>query len=224
MKIHIITLFPNMFGPVIGTSMLLKAQNLKLVEFNLVNLRDFGIGKRKTVDDVPYGGGAGMVLKPEPVFEAIESIRKKDKSCKVVMMSPRGKRYNQQLANKLSKEKSLIILCGHYEGFDERISDIVDYEISIGDFVLTGGEIPAMAVVDSIVRLVPGVLGDSQSNKDESFSSGVLEYPQYTRPEEFRGEKVPDVLKSGNHAKIAKWRKSQSIDKTKQNRPDLLDF
>ena len=224
MKIHIITLFPDMFGPVINTSMLLKAQKLKLVEFDLVNLRDFGIGKRKTVDDVPYGGGAGMVLKPEPVFEAIESIQKEDKSCKVVMMSPRGKKFGQPLANKLSKEKSLIILCGHYEGFDERISKIVDYEISIGDYILTGGEIPAMALVDSIVRLVPGVLGDSQSNKDESFSSGVLEYPQYTRPEEFRGQKVPDVLKSGNHAEIAKWRKSQSLKKTKQNRPDLIDF
>jgi tRNA (guanine37-N1)-methyltransferase len=140
------------------------------------------------------------------------------------MMSPRGKRYTQQLANKLSKEKSLIILCGHYEGFDERISNIVDYEISIGDFVLTGGEIPAMAVVDSVVRLVPGVLGDSQSNKDESFSSGILEYPQYTRPEEFRGQKVPDVLKSGNHAEIFRWRKEQSLQKTKDNRPDLLDF
>lgn len=213
-----------MFGPVIDTSMLLKAQKLKLVEFKLLNLRDFGIGKRKTVDDIPYGGGAGMVLKPEPIFEAIESIRKKDKHCKVIMMSPRGKKYNQQIANKLSSEKSLIILCGHYEGFDERISDIVDYEISIGDFVLTGGEIPAMALVDSIVRLVPGVLGDSQSNKDESFSSGILEYPQYTRPEEFRGQKVPDVLKSGNHAEIAKWRKEQSVQKTRENRPDLLDF
>lgn len=213
-----------MFEPVLNTSMLLKAQQLKLVEYKLVNLRDFGIGKHKTVDDVPYGGGAGMVLKPEPVFEAVEMIRKTDKHGKVVMMSPRGRQYNQRLSSKLSKEDGLIILCGHYEGFDERINDIVDYEISIGDYVLTGGEIPAMVLADSVTRLVPGVLGDDQSNKDESFSSGILEYPQYTRPETYKDKKVPEVLRSGNHVAISKWRKENALVKTKSNRPDLIDF
>lgn len=224
MKIHIITLFPDMFEPVFNTSMLLKAQKLKLVEYKLVNLRGFGIGKHKTVDDVPYGGGAGMVLKPEPVFKAVEMIKKTDKHSKVVMMSPRGKQYTQRLANTLSKEEGLIILCGHYEGFDERIYDIIDYEISIGDYVLTGGEIPAMVVTDSVTRLIPGVLGDDQSNKDESFSSGILEYPQYTRPEMYKGKKVPEVLRSGDHAAISKWRKENALIKTKSNRPDLIDF
>lgn len=224
MKIHIITLFPDMFEPVFNTSMLLKAQKLKLVEYKIVNLRGFGIGKHKTVDDVPYGGGAGMVLKPEPVFKAVEMIKKTDKHSKVVMMSPRGKQYTQRLANTLSKEEGLIILCGHYEGFDERIYDIIDYEISIGDYVLTGGEIPAMVVTDSVTRLIPGVLGDDQSNKDESFSSGILEYPQYTRPEMYKGKKVPEVLRSGDHAAISKWRKENALIKTKSNRPDLIDF
>lgn len=224
MKIHIITLFPDMFEPVLNTSMLLKAQKLKLVEYKIVNLRGFGIGKHKTVDDVPYGGGAGMVLKPEPVFKAVEMIKKTDKHSKVVMMSPRGKQYTQRLANTLSKEEGLIILCGHYEGFDERIYDIIDYEISIGDYVLTGGEIPAMVVTDSVTRLIPGVLGDDQSNKDESFSSGILEYPQYTRPEMYKGKKVPEVLRSGDHAAISKWRKENALIKTKSNRPDLIDF
>lgn len=224
MKIHIITLFPNMFEPVLNTSMLLKAQQLKLVEYKLVNLRYFGIGKHKTVDDVPYGGGAGMVLKPEPVFEAVEMIRKTDNHSKVVMMSPRGRQYNQRLASKLSQEDGLIILCGHYEGFDERINDIIDYEVSIGDYVLTGGEIPTMVLTDSVTRLIPGVLGDDQSNKDESFSSGILEYPQYTRPETYKDKKVPEVLRSGDHAAISKWRKENALVKTKSNRPDLIDF
>lgn len=213
-----------MFEDVIGTSMLQKAQKLEIVDFDIVDLRDFGLGKRKTVDDVPYGGGAGMVLKPEPVFEAVDSIKKSDKSAKLVMLSPRGKKYNQTLANKLSKEESLILLCGHYEGFDERIYSIVDIEISVGDYILTGGEIPAMAVMDSVVRLLPGVLGDPRSNKDESFSSGILEYPQYTRPSDYKNMKVPEVLMSGNHLEIDKWRKSQAIQKTKKSRPDLVDF
>lgn len=224
MKIYIITLFTDMFRPVIGMSMLLKAQEQKLVEFELVDLREFGIGPRKTVDDTPYGGGAGMVLKPEPIFAAIESIQKQEKNAKVIITSPRGKSYGQAMAKNLAKEECLIVLCGHYEGFDERIASIVDYEISMGDFVLTGGEIPAMAIIDSVVRLIPGVLGDDQSNKDESFSAGLLEYPQYTRPDDFKGKKVPEVLKSGNHAEINKWRKEQAITKTKANRPDLVDF
>lgn len=223
-KIAIITLFPEMFEPVLNTSMLLKAQKHQLVEFNVVNLRDFGIGKRKTVDDTPYGGGAGMILKPEPIFDAVEFASKKMLQPKVLLMSPRGKPFNQLVAKELSNVKELIILCGHYEGFDERVMSIVDAEISMGDFVLTGGEIPAMAVVDGVVRLIPGVLGDEQSNKDESFSQGLLEYPQYTRPEEFRGMEVPEILKSGNHAEISKWRRGQAIKKTQLNRPDLIDF
>ncbi|MFO0862340.1 MAG: tRNA (guanosine(37)-N1)-methyltransferase TrmD [Candidatus Saccharibacteria bacterium] len=223
-KIAIITLFPEMFEPVLNTSMLLKAQKHQLVEFNVVNLRDFGIGKRKTVDDTPYGGGAGMILKPEPIFDAVEFASKKMLQPKVLLMSPRGKPFNQLVAKELSNVKELIILCGHYEGFDERVMSIVDAEISMGDFVLTGGEIPAMAVVDGVVRLIPGVLGDEQSNKDESFSQGLLEYPQYTRPEEFRGMEVPEILKSGNHTEISKWRRGQAIKKTQLNRPDLIDF
>lgn len=213
-----------MFKPVIGMSMLQKAQDEKLVEFSVVNLRDYGLGSRKTVDDTPYGGGAGMVLKPEPIFAAVQDIQKKDDSAKVLLMTPRGKQYSQVTAKQLSLEESLIIICGHYEGFDERIMAIVDQEISMGDFVLTGGEIPAMAVIDSVVRLIPGVLGDEQSNKDESFSAGLLEYPQYTRPDDFEGQKVPEVLKNGNHAEIAKWRKEQAMLKTQSNRPDLIDF
>lgn len=224
MKIHIITLFPDMFKPVIGMSMLQKAQDEKLVEFSVVNLRDYGLGSRKTVDDTPYGGGAGMVLKPEPIFAAVRDIQNKDDSAKILLMTPRGKQYSQVTAKQLSLEESLIIICGHYEGFDERIMAIVDQEISMGDFVLTGGEIPAMAVIDSVVRLIPGVLGDEQSNKDESFSAGLLEYPQYTRPDDFEGQKVPEVLKNGNHAEIAKWRKEQAMLKTQSNRPDLIDF
>lgn len=224
MKIHIITLFPDMFKPVIGMSMLQKAQDQKLVEFNLVNLRDYGLGPRKTVDDSPYGGGSGMVLKVEPIFAAVRNIQKEEPEAKVLLMTPRGKQYNQIIAKKLSQTDSLIILCGHYEGFDERIMDVVDQEISMGDFVLTGGEIPAMAVVDSVIRLIPGVLGDDQSNKDESFSAGLLEYPQYTRPEEYEGQKVPEVLKNGNHAEIAKWRKAEALKKTQANRPDLVEF
>ncbi len=223
-KIAIITLFPEMFEPILNTSMLLKAQKHQLVEFYVVNLRDFGIGKRKTVDDTPYGGGAGMILKPEPIFTAVDFAGKKMLQPKVLLMSPRGKPFNQLLAKELSTVKEIIILCGHYEGFDERIMSIVDAEISMGDFVLTGGEIPAMAVVDGVVRLIPGVLGDDQSNKDESFSQGLLEYPQYTRPEEFRGMEVPEILKSGNHAEISKWRRGQAIKKTQINRPDLINF
>jgi tRNA (guanine37-N1)-methyltransferase len=223
-KIAIITLFPEMFEPVFNISMLKKAQDHEHVQFSLVNLRDFGIGKRKTVDDTPYGGGAGMILKPEPLFAAVEHAGKKMLQPKVVIMSPRGKTFNQLMAKELVNFKELIILCGHYEGFDERIMSIVDAEISMGDFVLTGGEIPAMAVVDSVVRLIPGVLGDDQSNVDESFSQGLLEYPQYTRPESFRDMDVPEILKGGNHAEITKWRRGQAIKKTQLNRPDLIDF
>lgn len=224
MKIYIITLFAGMFTGPFDHSMLYKAKDKGLLEIELVNLRDYGVGPRKQVDDTPYGGGAGMVLKPEPIYAAIEAIKQKSPTAKVILMTPRGKKFDQITARKLAKEQTLIILCGHYEGFDERIMELVDVEISLGDFVMTGGEIAAMAVVDSVARLIPGVLGDEKSAQDESFAHGMLEYPHYTRPEEFRGQKVPEILKSGNHVKIEAWRREQAVAKTNQNRPDLLDF
>lgn len=224
MKIYIVSLFCEVFKPIINSSMLYKAQQKKLVEFELVDLRKFGLGPRKTVDDVPYGGGAGMVLKPEPIFSAVESIKQKDSKTKVILTTPRGEIYNQHKAKKFANQTSLILICGHYEGYDERINEIVDFEISIGDFIMTGGEIAAMAVIDSVVRLIPGVLGDNRSTQEESFSNGLLEYPHYTRPDNFQGQKVPKVLQSGNHAEISKWRKQQALKKTKKNRPDLIDF
>jgi tRNA (guanine37-N1)-methyltransferase len=224
MQIAVITLFPEMFEAVLNSSMLWKAQKDNLVEFTVMNLRDFGIGPRKQVDDTPYGGGAGMVLKPEPIYEAVESAKNKLPDAKVVLMTPRGEQLNQIIARKISGITELIILCGHYEGFDERIMDLVDIEISVGDYVLTGGELPAMTLIDSVVRLIPGVLGHSQSAHDESFSQGLLEYPQYTKPQEFMGKKVPEILLGGNHSKINVWRKAEAVKKTKQNRPDLLSF
>ncbi len=213
-----------MFSPILGASMMWKAQKEKLVKFEIVDLRKYGLGPRKQVDDTPYGGGAGMVLKPEPIYAAVKAARKKLPNAKVILMTPRGEKFTQINAKKLSKLKEVIILCGHYEGFDERIAKLVDIEISVGDYILTGGELPAMTVIDSVVRLIPGVLGDKQSPHDESFSQGLLEYPQYTRPDEFEGMKVPEVLLGGNHNKIMVWRKAEAVKKTKQNRPDLLDF
>ncbi len=211
MKIQIITLFPEMFPGVLNTSMLWKAQDKNIVEIAYINLRDFGLGKRKTVDDTPYGGGDGMLLMAEPLFAAVEHAKKQDPSAKVILMTARGKRYAQADAKRLADNKrGLIIICGRYEGYDERIITLVDEQISIGDYVLTGGELPALVLVDSIVRLIPGVLGGENSAEIESFSDGkTLEFPQYTRPEEFRGMKVPEVLLSGNHAAIAKWRQRQ---------------
>ena len=209
MRIQIISLFPEMFPPVMETSMLFKAKDKGIVEYSYVNLRDFGLGNRKTVDDTPYGGGDGMLLKPEPLFAAVEHAKQQDSKATVILMTPRGKKFDQASAQKLSKCKGLIIICGRYEGYDERITSVVDRQISIGDYVLTGGELPAMVLVDSVVRLIPGVLGGENSAEIESFSDGrTLEYPQYTRPEEFKGMKVPDVLLSGNHAEIEKWRNS----------------
>jgi tRNA (guanine37-N1)-methyltransferase len=212
MKIQIISLFPEMFPAVMDTSMLWKAQNKGLVEFSYINLRDYGLGPRKTVDDTPYGGGDGMLLKPEPLFASVEAAKAIDPDASVLLMTARGDRWLQASAQKLASEtKGLIIVCGRYEGYDERITTIVDQQISVGDYVLTGGEIPAMIIVDSVVRLIPGVLGGETSAQIESFSDGAtLEFPQYTRPEEFRGLKVPTVLLSGNHAAIDKWRKEQS--------------
>ncbi len=212
MKIQIITLFPEMFPGVMDVSMLWKAQDKGHLDISYINLRDYGLGSRKTVDDTPYGGGDGMLLKPEPLFAAVEVARKNDPDAVVLLMTARGERWVQASAQKMADEqKGLIIICGRYEGYDERITSIVDCQVSIGDYVLTGGEIPAMVVVDSVVRLIPGVLGGEQSADIESFSDGkTLEFPQYTRPEEYKGMKVPDVLLSGNHAEIAKWRKQQS--------------
>ncbi|HSX48430.1 MAG TPA: tRNA (guanosine(37)-N1)-methyltransferase TrmD [Candidatus Nanoarchaeia archaeon] len=222
MKIDIITLFPDMLKGPFDMSMLWKAQDKGLVQIKLHDLRQFGLGPRRTVDDTPYGGGDGMVLKPEPVFAAVEAAKQANPQAKVIITTPSGKRYDQAVAKELSQLEGLILICGHYEGFDERILSLADYELSIGDYVLTGGELPAAVIVDSVVRLIPGVLGGEQSAHDESFSNGLLEYPHYTRPVEFRGMEVPKVLQNGHHAEIEKWREEQAINKTKRNRPDLL--
>ncbi len=212
MKIQIITLFPEMFDQVLNNSMMWKAQNQGVVSFSLINLRDFGIGPRKTVDDTPYGGGDGMLLKPEPLFAAVEFAKKSSPNARVVAMTPSETVWNQQLAqNYAESSQDLIILCGRYEGFDARIFEIVDEKISIGKFVLTGGEIPAMVLIDSVVRLIPGVLGGEKSAEIESYSDGDnLEFPQFTRPADFRGMKVPEVLLNGHHAEIDKWRAENS--------------
>ncbi|MCA9332062.1 tRNA (guanosine(37)-N1)-methyltransferase TrmD [Candidatus Saccharibacteria bacterium] len=212
MKIQIISLFPEMISPVLETSMLWKAQEKGIVEYRYINLRDFGIGPRKTVDDTPYGGGDGMLLKPEPLFAAVEYAKSQDPDALVYLMTPRGERFIQRRAVDIAGEaKGMIFVCGRYEGYDERIISLVDRQISIGDFVLTGGELAAMTVVDAVVRLLPGVLGGAQSAEIESFSHGDnLEFPQYTRPETFRDMAVPEVLLSGNHAEIERWRQAQS--------------
>lgn len=212
MKIQLISLFPEMFPPALNASMLFKAQDKGIVEFSYINLREFGLGPRKQVDDTPYGGGDGMLLKPDPLFAAVEQAKKADPEALVVLMTPRGKRLRQPKVQELAKAgKGLIIICARYEGYDERITTVVDLQLSVGDYILTGGEIPAMVLVDSVVRLLPGVLGGDKSAEIESFSDGeTLEFPQYTRPEEYKGMKVPDVLLSGNHAEIAKWRLAQS--------------
>jgi tRNA (guanine37-N1)-methyltransferase len=210
--LHIITLFPEMFDGILNTSMLWKAQKNSAVEFELINLRDFGLGPRKQVDDTPYGGGDGMLLMPEPLYMAVEQAKANDPTARVLLMTPRGERWKQQLAREYAEtDHGYIFVCGRYEGYDERITTLVDAQLSVGDYVLTGGELPAMTIIDSIVRLLPGVLGGEVSAEIESFSDGkTLEFPQYTRPEDFRGMKVPEVLLSGNHAEIAKWRAEHS--------------
>lgn len=212
MKIQIISLFPEMFPGVFNASMLWKAQDRKIVDISYINLRDFGLGKRKVVDDTPYGGGDGMLLKPEPLFAAIEQAKANDPAAKVLLMTPRGKTLSQPQVRELSGEQGLVLVCARYEGYDERVTTIVDEQISVGNYVLTGGEIPAMIVVDSVIRLLPGVLGGETSAEIESFSDEKgedREYPQYTRPAEFRGMQVPEVLLNGNHGEIAKWRARQ---------------
>jgi len=224
MRIDIITLFPNMFKGPFDTSMLLKAKKLDLIEIYLHDLREYGIGKRKQVDDTPYGGGSGMVLRPEPVFAAFTAVKKLNPQAKSIVLTPAGSKYTQVMASSFAELPGLILIAGHYEGFDERIMSLADYQVSVGDYILTGGEIPAMVIVDSVVRLIPGVLGGDTSAQDESFSKdGLLEYPHYTKPDEFMGMKVPNTLLSGHHGEIAKWRQMQARTKTKKNRPDLLD-
>jgi len=212
MKIQIITLFPDMFPGVIDKSMLWKAQEQKLLDISYVNLRDFGLGPRKTVDDTPYGGGDGMLLKPEPLFAAVRYAKEQDPNAKVLLMTARGERWKQTSAQAAADlNNGLIIICGRYEGYDERITTLVDTQVSIGDYILTGGEIPAMVITDSVVRLIPGVLGGATSTLIESFSDGhTLEFPQYTRPEVFEDMSVPNVLLSGNHSEINKWREENS--------------
>jgi tRNA (guanine37-N1)-methyltransferase len=224
MKIDILTLFPDMFRGVFGQSILKKAEEKKAVTYNLVNFRDYADNKHQTVDDYPYGGGAGMVLKPQPIFDAVEDLKSKSTTNpRIILMCPQGERYTQKKAEELAKEDHLILICGHYEGFDERIREhLVTDEISIGDYVLTGGELGAMVVVDSVVRLLPGVLGNETSHIKDSFSTGLLEHPHYTRPADFRGMKVPDVLLSGNHRLIEEWREKEALKRTWERRPDLL--
>lgn len=220
MKIDVLTTFPEMFTGPLDYSMVKRAREAAILDFRVVNLRDYTHDRHKTVDDRPFGGGPGMLLKPEPIFEAVENLA--SEKTRVLMMTPSGRQFRQDLARELSQEEHLLILCGAYEGFDERVRTLVDDELSIGDYVLTNGALPAMVIVDAVTRLLPGVLGDDQSSADESFSHGLLEYPHYTRPAEFRGMKVPEILLSGNHAEIEKWRREQSLKRTKERRPDLI--
>jgi len=224
MRIDILTLFPEMFQSPFSTSILKRAIDRGLVSVNLHNIRDYTYDKHHTVDDYPYGGGAGMVLKPEPIFEAVESVKPESGEVPIILLTPQGRLFSQQVAQELSKYSRLILICGRYEGVDERVhSHLVTDEISIGDYVLSGGELAAMVVVEAVVRLLPGVLGSEASPLDDSHVAGLLEYPQYTRPAVFRDWSVPEVLLSGNHAQIAKWRHEQAILRTLERRPELLD-
>lgn len=224
MKIDVVTLFPEMFDGPLGHSIVSRAIDKGIVEVNRVNFRQFGKGKHQVVDDTPYGGGAGMLLKPEPLFEAMDSINERDPETKkrVILMDPAGKPFDQAMAEEFSEEEHLVFLCGHYEGYDERIRSLVTDEVSLGDYVLTGGELAAMVMIDASVRLLPNVLGNAASAQTDSHSSGLLEHPHYTRPADFKGMAVPDVLMSGNHGKIDEWRHKESLKRTFQRRPDML--
>ena len=222
-----LTLFPKMFDCILGESILKRAQEKGIVEVHIHNLRKWAKDRRGTVDDRPYGGGPGMVLKPEPIFEAVESIKEEVKGkgydTSIILLTPQGSKYDQNFAKRLSESKHLILICGHYEGIDERVREYLSTEvISIGDYVLTCGELPSMLLMDSIIRLLPGVLGDEDSINFESFTDDLLEYPHYTRPPDYKGMKVPDILLSGDHKAIEKWKSEQSIERTKRTRPDLL--
>jgi tRNA (guanine37-N1)-methyltransferase len=222
MKIDVITIFPAMFESVLTTSIIKRAQEFSAAKIKIHDLRDWATDKHRVVDDRPYGGGPGMVLKVDVLHAAISDLKKQHPESLVILLTPQGKKYSQKQAEQLSAEKNLILVAGHYEGFDDRIRKYVDLEISIGDYVLTGGELPAMVVIDSVIRLLPGVLGDENSAPTDSFSSGGLSHPQYTRPEEFEGEKIPAVLLSGNHQQIEEWRQEQAKKRTKSRRPDLI--
>ncbi|MFE7817514.1 tRNA (guanosine(37)-N1)-methyltransferase TrmD [Priestia megaterium] len=224
MKIDVLSLFPSMFDGVFGESILKKAQEKNAVELNVVNFREYSTNKHQNVDDYPYGGGAGMVLTPQPIFDAVEKLTETANKPRVVLLCPQGERYTQAKAEELAAEEHLIFICGHYEGYDERIREqLVTDEISIGDYVLTGGELGAMVVIDSIVRLLPDVLGNNHSAVQDSHSTGLLEHPHYTRPADFRGLTVPEVLMSGNHKKIEQWRQKESLKRTLLRRPDMLE-
>jgi len=230
MQIDILTLFPQMFESPLSSGIFKRAADRNLVRINVHNIRDWTHDKHHIVDDSPYGGGAGMLLKPEPIFEAVEKVKdgigsqQETDSVPVVLLSPQGRKFSQQVASELSQYSHLIMICGHYEGVDERVVEqLVTDEISIGDYVLSGGELPAMVVADALIRLVPGVLGSEESAVDDSHATGLLEYPQYTRPQEYRGQVVPEVLLSGNHAEVARWRREQSVLRTLKRRPELLD-
>lgn len=225
MKIDVLSIFPEMFEGVLGSSILKKAAEKQAVHYQVTNFRDYADNKHQTVDDYPFGGGAGMVLKPQPIFDAVETLQTKSTAkSRVILLCPQGERYTQKKAEEFAREEHLIFICGHYEGYDERIREhVITDEISIGDFVLTGGELGAMVIIDSVVRLLPGVLGNEESPVLDSFSSGLLEHPHYTRPADFRGMKVPDVLLSGHHKKIDEWRIKESLRRTWTRRPDLLD-
>ncbi|MCR8994899.1 tRNA (guanosine(37)-N1)-methyltransferase TrmD [Brevibacillus halotolerans] len=226
MRIDVLTLFPEMFTGVISTSILGKAAERGIVDFGVINFRDYSKSKHGNVDDTPYGGGGGMVLKPDPIFDAVEDLQAGEGTSKprIILMCPQGRRYDQKMAEELAREEHLLFICGHYEGYDERIREhLVTDEISIGDYVLTGGELGAMVVIDSVVRLQPGALGNEMSAVTDSFSTGLLEHPHYTRPADFRGWKVPDILLSGHHANIERWRLKESLKRTLQRRPELLE-
>ena len=225
MRIDILTLFPEMFGPVLSASIIARAVEAGVADIRLTNVRDYSTDRHRKVDDAPFGGGPGMVMMCQPVFDAVQAVRAQDERAGVVaLMTPQGRRMDQDLVAELARCERLILVAGHYEGFDERIrAELADVEISLGDFVLSGGEIPAMAVVDAVVRLLPGALGEPESVKEESFSMGLLEYPQYTRPRDFRGMQVPEVLLSGNHAMIDAWRAEQAVERTRRRRPDLWE-
>ena len=222
MKIHYLTLFPEMFEGVLGTSILGRAKDKGLVDYQLINFREYSGNKHNKVDDYPYGGGAGMVLKPEPIFNAMDDLKLND-GARVVLLCPQGARFDQKKAEELSAVEEIVFICGHYEGYDERIRTLVTDEISIGDYVLTGGELASMTMTDAIVRLIPGVLSREESHIEDSFSTGMLEHPHYTRPREYRGMRVPDVLLSGNHKDIDAWREAESLKRTRERRPDLLE-
>jgi len=221
MKIDVLTLFPAMFAGPLDESIVKRAREAGLLDLTIHSLRNYTHDRHRTVDDKPFGGGPGMLLKPEPIFEAVEHLSREE--TRVILLAPAGRRFHQGIARELAQERRLLLVCGSYEGFDERVREaLADDELSIGDYVLTNGALPAMVIIDAVTRLLPGALGDDDSRRDESFSGGLIEYPQYTRPAEFRGMKVPEVLLSGNHAEIAKWRVEQAQKRTKERRPDLL--